>query len=156
MYLRKTCLPVKIPAAYISFLSIRLIIQLSNSYHPTIYLFLCLFEHSYRDLHYYEYYEIVLTLFPFIFRQSNNPADCCSVLIKMEGCEEEPEVDVEGMENDSLLADNRESNIEPPRRRDSSDPVNLSLNSGASTTSESSRDVMHRLERTDYVGHVSA
>ncbi|XP_011145597.1 transcription factor Ken isoform X1 [Harpegnathos saltator] len=78
-------------------------------------------------------------------RQSNNPADCCSVLIKTEDCEEEPEVDVEGMGSDA--ADNRESNIEPPRRRDSSDPVNLSLNSGASTTSESSHDIVHRSEK---------
>lgn len=77
------------------------------------------------------------------FRQSNNLADCCSVLIKTEGCEEEPEVDVEGVEGESLLMDNRESNIEAPRRRDSSDPVNLSLNSGASVTSDGSHDI-HR------------
>ncbi|XP_071635783.1 zinc finger and BTB domain-containing ken and barbie protein isoform X1 [Temnothorax americanus] len=76
-------------------------------------------------------------------RQSNNPADCCSVLIKTEGCEEEPEVDVEGVEGESLLSDNRESSIEPPRRRDSSDPVNLSLNSGTSVTSDSSHDIIH-------------
>lgn len=75
------------------------------------------------------------------FRQSNNPADCCSVLIKTEGCEEEAEVDVEGMEGEGLVADNRESSTEPPRRRDSSDPVNLSLNSGASITSEGSHDI---------------
>ncbi|XP_025264090.1 transcription factor Ken 2 isoform X1 [Camponotus floridanus] len=79
-------------------------------------------------------------------RQSNNLADCCSVLIKTEGCEEEPEVDVEGVEGESLLMDNRESNIEAPRRRDSSDPVNLSLNSGASVTSDGSHDV-HRPEK---------
>lgn len=80
------------------------------------------------------------------FRQSNNPADCCSVLIKTEGCEEEPEVDVEGVEGESL-SDNRESSIEPPRRRDSSDPVNLSLNSGTSVTSDSSHDIIHRLDK---------
>ncbi|XP_050600574.1 transcription factor Ken 2 isoform X3 [Bombus affinis] len=80
-------------------------------------------------------------------RQSNNPADCCSVLIKTEGCEEEPEVDVEGVEGETLLAENRESSIEPPRRRDSSDPVNLSLNSGTSTTSESSHDIVPRPEK---------
>lgn len=78
------------------------------------------------------------------YRQSNNPADCCSVLIKTEGCEEEPEVDVEGVEGEALLTENRESSIEPPRRRDSSDPVNLSLNSGTSTTSESSHDIVPR------------
>ena len=77
-------------------------------------------------------------------RQSNNPADCCSVLIKSEGCDEEPEVDVEGVEGEAMLTDNTESNIEPPRRRDSSDPVNLSLNSGISTTSDSSHDTNHR------------
>ncbi|XP_043269752.1 transcription factor Ken 2 isoform X2 [Venturia canescens] len=81
-------------------------------------------------------------------RQSNNPADCCSVLIKSEGGDEEPEVDVEGVEGEAMLADNRESNIEPPRRRDSSDPVNLSLNSGISTTSDSSHDTTHRPEKT--------
>ncbi|XP_054014212.1 transcription factor Ken 2 isoform X1 [Hylaeus anthracinus] len=80
-------------------------------------------------------------------RQSNNPADCCSVLIKTEGCEEEPEVDVEGIEGEALLTENRESSIEPPRRRDSSDPVNLSLNSGTSTTSESSHDIVPRQEK---------
>ncbi|KAG7205483.1 hypothetical protein KM043_007470 [Ampulex compressa] len=80
-------------------------------------------------------------------RQSNNPADCCSVLIKTEGCEEEPEVDVEGVEGEALLTEIRESSIEPPRRRDSSDPVNLSLNSGTSTTSESSHDIVHRPEK---------
>lgn len=53
-------------------------------------------------------------------------------------------MDVEGMEGEGLVADNGESNTEPPRRRDSSDPVNLSLNSGASVTSESSHDI-HRL-----------
>lgn len=80
-------------------------------------------------------------------RQSNNPADCCSVLIKTEGCEDEPEVDVEGVEGETHhhhLTDDREGSIEPPRRRDSSDPVNLCLNSGASTTSEGSHDVVHR------------
>lgn len=77
-------------------------------------------------------------------RQSNNPADCCSVLIKTEGCEEEAEVDVEGVEEALLTEGNRESSIETPRRRDSSDPVNLSLNSGTSTTSESSHDVVAR------------
>ncbi|XP_051169636.1 transcription factor Ken 2 isoform X1 [Leptopilina boulardi] len=80
-------------------------------------------------------------------RQPNNPADCCSVLIKTESCEEEPDVDVEGVEGESLLSDNRESSIEPPRRRDSSDPVNLSLNSGASTTSEGSHDIVNRPEK---------
>ena len=40
----------------------------------------------------------------------------------------------------------REGSCEPPRRRDSSDPVNLSINSGTSTTSDSSHDVVHRLE----------
>ncbi|XP_076662483.1 zinc finger and BTB domain-containing ken and barbie protein isoform X2 [Halictus rubicundus] len=80
-------------------------------------------------------------------RQSNNPADCCSVLIKTEGCEEEPEVDVEGIEGEAMLTENRESSIEPPRRRDSSDPVNLSLNSGTSTTSESSHDIVPRPEK---------
>nr|XP_012231323.1 PREDICTED: transcription factor Ken 2 isoform X2 [Linepithema humile] len=91
-------------------------------------------------------------------RQSNNPADCCSVLIKTEeGCEEEQEaeeqepepevdVDVEGMEGESQVTD-REGSIEPPRRRDSSDPVNLSLNSGASVTSDSSYDVIQRSEK---------
>lgn len=84
------------------------------------------------------------------------------MLIKTEGCEEEPEVDVEGVEGidsvegvdgldggeggDTILSENRDSSIDPPRRRDSSDPVNLSLNSGASTTSESSHDIVHRLE----------
>lgn len=86
-------------------------------------------------------------------RQSNNPADCCSVLIKTEGCEEEPDVDVEGVEGESLLSDNRESSIEPPRRRDSSDPVNLSLNSGASTTSESSHDIINRLVKNRNLQH---
>lgn len=80
-------------------------------------------------------------------RQSNNPADCCSVLIKTEGCEEEAEVDVEGVEEALLTEGNRESSIETPRRRDSSDPVNLSLNSGTSTTSESSHDVVARPEK---------
>ncbi|XP_012536123.1 transcription factor Ken 2 isoform X2 [Monomorium pharaonis] len=80
-------------------------------------------------------------------RQSNNPADCCSVVIKTEGCEEETEVDVEGVEGESLLSDNREGSIEPPRRRDSSDPVNLSLNSGTSVTSDSSHDIIHRSEK---------
>lgn len=80
----------------------------------------------------------------FSFRQSNNPADCCSVLIKTEGCEEETEVDVEGVEGENLLTGNRESSIEAPRRRDSSDPVNLSLNSGVSNTNESSHDIIHR------------
>ncbi|XP_026830639.1 transcription factor Ken 2 isoform X2 [Ooceraea biroi] len=79
-------------------------------------------------------------------RQSNNPADCCSVLIKTEGCEEETEVDVEGVEGENLLTGNRESSIEAPRRRDSSDPVNLSLNSGTSNTNESSHDI-HRSEK---------
>ncbi|XP_011504445.1 PREDICTED: transcription factor Ken [Ceratosolen solmsi marchali] len=87
-------------------------------------------------------------------RQSNNPADCCSVLIKTEeGCEEEeevePEVDVEGVESvegETVHSENREGSIEPPRRRDSSDPVNLSLNSGTSTTSDSSHDIVHRLD----------
>jgi len=55
-------------------------------------------------------------------------------------------VDVEGVEGESLLSDNRESSIEPPRRRDSSDPVNLSLNSGTSVTSDSSHDIIHRLD----------
>lgn len=55
------------------------------------------------------------------------------------------------METDA--ADNRESNTEPPRRRDSSDPVNLSLNSGASTTNESSHDIIHRLDYRDYVDY---
>ncbi|XP_046742274.1 transcription factor Ken [Diprion similis] len=82
-------------------------------------------------------------------RQSNNPADCCSVLIKTEGCEDETEVDVEGVEGETHhhLSDNREGSLEPPRRRDSSDPVNLCLNSGASTTSEGSHDVVHRPEK---------
>jgi hypothetical protein len=80
----------------------------------------------------------------FLFRQSNNPADCCSVLIKTEGCEEETEVDVEGVEGENLLTGNREGSIEAPRRRDSSDPVNLSLNSGASNTNESPHDIIHR------------
>ena len=53
-------------------------------------------------------------------------------------------MDVEGVEGETLLSDNRESSIEPPRRRDSSDPVNLSLNSGTSTTSESSHDIVPR------------
>ncbi|KAF7990302.1 hypothetical protein HCN44_000107 [Aphidius gifuensis] len=84
-------------------------------------------------------------------RQSNNPADCCSVLIKSEGCDEEDneqDVDVEGVESDAIHSDNRESSIEPPRRRDSSDPVNLSLNSGTSSKSDSSHDASHRPEKT--------
>ncbi|KAG8037739.1 hypothetical protein G9C98_005950 [Cotesia typhae] len=78
-------------------------------------------------------------------RQSNNPADCCSVLIKSEGCDDDPEqdVDVEGVEGDAILTDNGESSIEPPRRRDSSDPVNLSLNSGTSTKSDGSHELSH-------------
>lgn len=51
---------------------------------------------------------------------------------------------MEGVEGEGLLAETREGSIEPPRRRDSSDPVNLSLNSGASTMSESSHDIVHR------------
>lgn len=69
------------------------------------------------------------------------------MLIKSEGCDDddgEPDVDVEGMEGEGMLSDNRESSVEPPRRRDSSDPVNLSLNSGTSTKSESSHDGTHR------------
>jgi len=62
-------------------------------------------------------------------------------------------VDVEGVEGESLLSDNRESSIEPPRRRDSSDPVNLSLNSGTSVTSDSSHDIIHRLENVDIMSH---
>lgn len=54
-------------------------------------------------------------------------------------------MDVEGVEGESL-SDNRDSSIEPPRRRDSSDPVNLSLNSGTSVTSDSSHDIIHRLD----------
>ncbi|XP_057327233.1 transcription factor Ken isoform X1 [Microplitis mediator] len=83
--------------------------------------------------------------------QSNNPADCCSVLIKSEGCDDDPEqdVDVEGVEGDTILTDNGESSIEPPRRRDSSDPVNLSLNSGTSTKSDGSHEISHlRSEKT--------
>lgn len=53
------------------------------------------------------------------------------------------EVDVE---SDTTPSENHENRIEPPRRRDSSDPVNLSINSGASTTSDSSREIVHRLE----------
>lgn len=56
------------------------------------------------------------------------------------------DVDVEGMEGESHVTD-REGSIEPPRRRDSSDPVNLSLNSGASVTSDSSYDIIQRLDR---------
>ncbi|XP_014214462.1 transcription factor Ken isoform X2 [Copidosoma floridanum] len=84
-------------------------------------------------------------------RQSNNPADCCSVVIKTED-EEEDEEDAEAdevdVESDTTPSENNHetSRIEPPRRRDSSDPVNLSINSGASTTSDSSRDIVHRLE----------
>lgn len=51
-------------------------------------------------------------------------------------------MDVEGVEGESLT-DNRESNTETPRRRDSSDPVNLSLNSGTFVTSDDSHDI-HR------------
>lgn len=51
------------------------------------------------------------------------------------------------MEGESHVTD-REGSIEPPRRRDSSDPVNLSLNSGASVTSDSSYDVIQRLDYT--------
>lgn len=94
-------------------------------------------------------------------RQTINPAECCSTLIKTEdGCEgdeeedaAEPEVDVEGVEStegETSRSENaRESSIEPPRRRDSSDPVNLSLNSGASTASDSSHHdnaAAHRLD----------
>lgn len=53
------------------------------------------------------------------------------------------------MEGESHVTD-REGSIEPPRRRDSSDPVNLSLNSGASVTSDSSYDVIQRLDYTLY------
>lgn len=97
-------------------------------------------------------YKLIINHYYLLYnRQSNNPADCCSVLIKTEGCEEEPDVDVEGVEGESLISENRESSIEPPRRRDSSDPVNLSLNSGASTTSESSHDIAHRLVSYIYI-----
>lgn len=67
------------------------------------------------------------------------------MLIKSEGCDDDPEqdVDVEGVEGDTILTDNGESSIEPPRRRDSSDPVNLSLNSGTSTKSDGSHEISH-------------
>ena len=75
--------------------------------------------------------------------------------------EAEAELDVEGVESmegettntdtggngsGSGQSENRESSIEPPRRRDSSDPVNLSINSGASANNENSQDIVHRLE----------
>lgn len=99
----------------------------------------------------------------FNLRQSSNPADCCSVLIKTEEGENEDnddvdDIDVDGIEsnhgadcnskhsshavnssnNNENASSNREHSVEPPRRRDSSDPVNLSLNSAASVTSDQS------------------
>ncbi|KAJ8670065.1 hypothetical protein QAD02_001324 [Eretmocerus hayati] len=92
-------------------------------------------------------------------RTTSNPADCCSVLIKTEdGTEgdedddeddddeaDDAEVDVERCE--STEENRRDGSVEPPRRRDSSDPVNLSINSGTSTASDSSHDVAHRLDQ---------
>lgn len=66
------------------------------------------------------------------------------MLIKTENNEEEPEVDVEGVEGETINSETRDSSVEPPRRRDSSDPVNLSINSGASNLNDGNHDNSHR------------